>query len=205
MNDADLTKVYFVIDPVEHYITAIFPEHEANYGKVACFAWLGEHGEASELWLSTQQPVVYTELGEYLYTIDILQSANYGYNLDIWFSAKRKLPMLSISNIQMLLQQIKPTIEPDFRAYEDDTKPGILVTVSTNNGKDWNFQTGDTQFSGACYGDDYWHTVALYRNSNCKTLAKEIVTSLKDQVAEHSVADYEYADSSNITNYRESL
>lgn len=92
--------------------------------------------------------------------------------------------MPTIQEITDLLISLKPDIHDDFRCdgdLEDDT-PGMLVTVSTD-GEQWNYQTGDNSFSGACYGDPHWAVIYLYRRSNCRDLAREAVNELKDAIA----------------------
>ena len=91
---------------------------------------------------------------------------------------------ITIQDIASLFRSIKKDIEDDFRADEFDEKPGIAVTVSTNDGKNWSYQTGDNSFTGDCYGDKHWHTTAVYRNSNCRDLARDCVNELRDMVAE---------------------
>lgn len=90
--------------------------------------------------------------------------------------------MLNTVTVKTLLQQLKSTIEDDFRAYDDDDCPGILVTVSTNDGETWNFQTGSLEFIGPCYWDKYLYSVPIYRDSDCQSLAKEIVHNLRQQI-----------------------
>ena len=88
----------------------------------------------------------------------------------------------TIKELSQLLVSLKAGIldDPDF-IKEGDDLPSLDVTVSAGqNG--WNFQTGDNSFSGGCYGDPYWATTVLYCGSNCRSLAKELVTELRDQV-----------------------
>jgi len=91
--------------------------------------------------------------------------------------------MPTIQDITDLLISLKSDIQDDFRASDDpeDTLPGIQVTVSTN-GSEWHYQTGDNSYSGACYGDPYWSVIYLYRRSNCRELARDAVSELKDAI-----------------------
>jgi hypothetical protein len=91
---------------------------------------------------------------------------------------------MTIQEIASLLKSIKADIEDDCRAGEFDENPGIEVTVSTEDGRSWNYQTGDNSFSGSCYGDRHWHTTAVYRDSNCYDLARDCVNELRDLIAE---------------------
>ena len=89
-----------------------------------------------------------------------------------------------VSEIADLLKSLKSQIDDDFRASEDDDKPGMQVTVSTNDEmSSWNYQTGDNSYSGGCYGDPHWAVIYLYRRSNCRALAIEAVNELADNIA----------------------
>lgn len=85
-----------------------------------------------------------------------------------------------------LLKHLKREIGDDYRASDDpdDTTPGMQVTVSTRDGSDWSYQTGDNSYSGGCYGHPHWSVVYLYRRSNCAELASSAVSELADAVAE---------------------
>jgi UDP-N-acetylglucosamine 2-epimerase len=85
--------------------------------------------------------------------------------------------------ITNLLMSLKCDIEDDFRAYEDDELPGMLITVGGEALKDgiaWSYQTGDNSFTGGAYGYQQWAVVSLHRRSNCKELAKDIYEQLFD-------------------------
>ena len=83
--------------------------------------------------------------------------------------------------LEELISNVKKNIKPDCRAFYEEDVPGIQLTVgwSANRG-DWDFQTGDNSYSGPVYGDPYWAVVGVYKNTNKKTLAKEI----RDQLIE---------------------
>lgn len=93
---------------------------------------------------------------------------------------------MNISEITSLLVSLKSDISDDYRASDDsdDTAPGMQVTVSTSDGRSWSYQTGDNSYSGACYGDHHWSVIYLYRNSNCRDLAREAVSELRGAVHE---------------------
>jgi hypothetical protein len=99
-------------------------------------------------------------------------------------NSNRESKKMTIQEIASLFQSIKADIADDYRADEFDEKPGIAITVSTDDGKSWNYQTGDNSFTGSCYGDRHWHTTAVYRDSNCRDLARACVNELRDTVAE---------------------
>jgi hypothetical protein len=98
------------------------------------------------------------------------------YILDHWFP---------VSDLVKLLKSLKKDIGDEYRASDDpdDTTPGMCVTISTDDGTEWAFQTGSNSFSGGCYGHRHWAVVYLYRRSNCEKLAQEAYEELKDLVA----------------------
>jgi hypothetical protein len=87
--------------------------------------------------------------------------------------------------VRSLLIQLKKDIGDDYRASEDpdDDKPGMCVTISTDDMSSWNYQTGNNSYSGSCYGQRHWAIVYLYRNSNCTELAKDAVNELGELMA----------------------
>lgn len=91
-----------------------------------------------------------------------------------------------VREIVDLLKALKKDIGDEYRCSDDpdDTTPGMQVTISTDDGSNWSFQTGDTSFSGACYHHRHWACIYLYRKSNCASLAADAVEELKDLVAE---------------------
>lgn len=84
-----------------------------------------------------------------------------------------------------LFKRLKRDIGDDYRATDDpdDNLPGICVTVSTRDGSDWSYQTGDNSYTGGCYGDPHWAVVYLYRRSRSAELAREAVSELAEAVA----------------------
>ena len=91
--------------------------------------------------------------------------------------------MPTIKEISSLLVSLKAYIQDDFRASDDDTLPGMQITIGYTPDGSWDLQTGDNSFSGCAYGHPIWSVNALYRRSNCYDIAREIVNDLKDQVA----------------------
>jgi len=91
--------------------------------------------------------------------------------------------------ITSLLKALKKQIGDDYRATDDpdDDKPGMCVTVSTRDGSDWSYQTGDNSFTGGCYGHPHWSVVYLNRRSNSAELAAEAVGELADAVREAAI------------------
>ena len=81
---------------------------------------------------------------------------------------KHKLP--TIKEITDLLKSLKKHIADDY------DRPGMCVTIGVNpeNGE-WDWQTGDNSYSGAAYFYKIWGIGYLYRNSNCREVAKDIL------------------------------
>lgn len=92
----------------------------------------------------------------------------------------------SVQEIAKLCRSIKKDIHKQDRAYDEDDRPGILLTVGADKSGDWSYQTGDTQFSGGAYGYPHWGQAAIYRSTNCTTAAREILRELRDAAAEDS-------------------
>jgi len=89
--------------------------------------------------------------------------------------------MINVNEIKELLEALIPTISDDFRC-DDEDYPCMGITISTTSGSDWNYQTGDNSFVGGCYGDKYWSTGCLSRETDCEDLARELFDQLLDQI-----------------------
>jgi outer membrane protein assembly factor BamA len=87
---------------------------------------------------------------------------------------------------ERLLKSLKGDIDDDYRASEDDDKPGMQVTFGLTQNEDgslsWSYQTGDNSYSGGAYSHPVWAVVSLYRRSNCKELAAEAMDQALDQL-----------------------
>ena len=92
-----------------------------------------------------------------------------------------KLPTIKV--LAELVSGIKSTIADDYRAFEDSDEPSIQLTVGIDNAGDWDYQTGDNSYSGAAYHYPHWAVTAVYRNSNCREVAKEIREELANLLA----------------------
>ena len=98
-----------------------------------------------------------------------------------------KLPL--IKDLAELIKSLKPTIGDEYRAYEtlgddeDDRIPSMLLTVgwSAESGE-WDWQTGDNSYTGGAYFYPTWATVAIYRRSNSKELARDIRNQLSEAI-----------------------
>ena len=86
-----------------------------------------------------------------------------------------------------LLKELKKDIADDFRATDEDTIPGMCVTIGfTPESEDrdccWNYQTGDNSFTGGAYSHPHWAVIYLYRRSNCLELAKDAANQIAELV-----------------------
>lgn len=80
---------------------------------------------------------------------------------------------LNTTNIATLIKKIKE--------YGVD-KEGLDLTVGFNpSSKEWDYQTGDNSFAGACYHYPVWGVTTIFPRSRSKDLAKEVVNQIKDQ------------------------
>lgn len=87
-----------------------------------------------------------------------------------------------IRELASLLSGLKRDIDDDYRAHEDDDKPGMSVTIGWSEDGAWSYQTGDNSFTGGAYGYPHWATVNLYRRANCQELARDIRRQLTECV-----------------------
>jgi hypothetical protein len=97
-----------------------------------------------------------------------------------------KLPKLS--ELAELVAGVQADITDDCRASEfeasdDDSEPGIELTVGADKSGDWSYQTGDNSYSGGAYGYPYWAVVGVYRDSNPRTIARDIRSQLSELAA----------------------
>lgn len=86
----------------------------------------------------------------------------------------------SLKALTALCVAVKRTICDEYRAFEDDEKPGIQLTVGMSLDGSWDYQTGDNSYSGGAYHHPYWGVVGVYRNSNCRELAREIQSEIRN-------------------------
>ncbi len=92
---------------------------------------------------------------------------------------------MNIRDVARLVKQVKTDIDDDYRAYDDDDRPGIQLTIAANtmNG-DWVYQTGDNSYTGAAYHYQFWGVTGVYRDSNCLEVAKDLVEQVKTQIVD---------------------
>lgn len=78
--------------------------------------------------------------------------------------------------VESLLKQLK----------KDFDSPEVQVTIGAkfqDNEFDWDYQTGNNEYSGAAYLYPHWGVTTLYKRSNCKDLAQDIVVDVLGQMA----------------------
>lgn len=92
-----------------------------------------------------------------------------------------KIKHPSITVLTRLVKEIKKDIADDYRAFEGDEIPGIQLTVGVNTetGK-WSYQTGDNSYTGGAYHYPVWGVVGVYRRSNSREVARDIVSQIHE-------------------------
>jgi hypothetical protein len=88
-----------------------------------------------------------------------------------------------------LLKNLKPDIQDDYRASDEDETPGMSVTIgftpeTEEKACSWGYQTGDNSFTGGAYGHPHWAVISLYRRSNCRELAEYAADEIGDSVTQ---------------------
>ncbi len=91
----------------------------------------------------------------------------------------------SIADLSRLFVALKQDIADEFRCSDDpeDTTPGMSVTIGWSESGGWSYQTGDNSFTGGAYGHPHWAVVSLYRRSNSRELARDVISQLADCVS----------------------
>lgn len=94
--------------------------------------------------------------------------------------AKPRYP--TIAELSALVRAIKPDIQDDYLE-EDETVPGIDLTIGWSNDMDgeWSYQTGDNSFMGSAYNYPIWAVGRVYRRSNSRELARDLIDQLAEQ------------------------
>jgi hypothetical protein len=78
-------------------------------------------------------------------------------------------------DLQILKWQINDDMIP-----EEGGPPCLDITVGWTPGDGYDIQTGDNCFTGVAYGHPHWAVDTLFRRSNCKDLARDLINQLKD-------------------------
>ena len=87
----------------------------------------------------------------------------------------------SIKELASALIQSKREIENDMIAM-DDSLPSIDVTLACDE-TGYALQLGDNSFHGSAYGYRHWGVATLYRNSNCRDIARDLIDQCKEMLA----------------------
>lgn len=95
-------------------------------------------------------------------------------------SAALKLPTLA--TLTMLITGVKKHIGDDYRASDEDSLPSMQLTVAADE-RGWDYQTGDNSYSGGAYFHRHWGVVTVYRRSNSRELARDLIEQIKDLAA----------------------
>lgn len=88
----------------------------------------------------------------------------------------------TIAELTSLIVSLKKEIGDEYRASDDpdDDTPGMAITIGCGyNG--WSYQTGDNSYTGAAYGYPLWGVGSIYRNTNSRQLARELIEDALNQ------------------------
>jgi hypothetical protein len=108
--------------------------------------------------------------------------------------------MITKKELSQLIREIQLQIEPDFIAYEDDYIPGILLTIAcSEDGEDWTYQTGDTQFIGSAYMYPIWVSHGVYNDKNMDITVRELADIFYDDLKAEIAERRDYSDWQELT------
>lgn len=86
----------------------------------------------------------------------------------------------TIKDLSAIVRSIKKEIQNDYRAFDEDEMPGIQLTVGFNpKSGEWDYQKGDNSYTGSAYGYKDWAVVGVYRKSNSREVARDILDQLE--------------------------
>jgi hypothetical protein len=88
-----------------------------------------------------------------------------------------KLKYPSIKSIAAIVKCLKKYIDDDC-IQEDDDLPSIGITIGYSIDGSWDYQSGDNSYSGGAYFHKYWGVATIYRRSNSRDVAKDIINQL---------------------------
>jgi len=87
-----------------------------------------------------------------------------------------KLP--TIKELSALIRSIKPCIEDSY-IQEGDSLPSIDLTIGWDSDSgSWDYQTGSNEYTGGAYGYPIWAVCSVYRRSNSRSLARDLIADL---------------------------
>ena len=88
----------------------------------------------------------------------------------------------TIEELYQLCRSVKIDISDEYRAYPEEDVSGIQLTIGWNpdNGG-WSYQTGDNSFTGSAYHYPIWAVRGIYRDTNCRDIARALQNELDEQ------------------------
>jgi hypothetical protein len=84
----------------------------------------------------------------------------------------------TIKKLSAALSRAKSEIDDGMIAM-DDSEPSIDVTLACDD-TGYALQLGDNSYSGPAYGFRHWGVANLYRKSNCRELARELINQCRE-------------------------
>lgn len=92
-----------------------------------------------------------------------------------------------VHDVAELIPNLIKDIEDDWiDDGDEDNGPGMDITIGSNDGSVWAYQTGDNSFMGSCYLFRYWGVGRLYRDTDPMVCARYLVDQIFEQIAENS-------------------
>jgi hypothetical protein len=95
--------------------------------------------------------------------------------------SKKTMKTPSIKDLAAELSHAKRHIEDDMIAM-DETAPSIDVTLACDE-TGYALQLGDNSYSGSAYSFRHWGVTSLFRNSNCRELARDLIEQCRELAA----------------------
>jgi hypothetical protein len=87
----------------------------------------------------------------------------------------------TIADLAAALTAAKRHIDDDM-IRDDDSLPSIDVTLACDE-RGFALQLGDNSYSGGAYFYKHWGVATLYRRTNCRELAKDLIEQCLDLAA----------------------
>jgi|688.fasta_scaffold218520_2 hypothetical protein len=87
----------------------------------------------------------------------------------------------TIKDLAAELAYARRHIDDDMIAM-DETAPSIEVTLACDE-TGYALQLGDNSFSGPAYSFRHWGVASIYRNSNCRELARDLIEQCRELAA----------------------
>jgi len=84
----------------------------------------------------------------------------------------------TIGDLAKALTNIKMFIDDDMRETNDDL-PSIHVTLACGE-KGYALQMSDNSYTGAAYSFPHWGVGTLYRRTNSRDLARDLINQCRD-------------------------